>query len=130
MIESMKIAAIAFSALVLLACGSSPEDPREATLTARFGQTITIPGTNTQVTYADVSDSRCPATVTCVWAGDAAVLLQSGNDNVTLHTNPTSGPASAQLQGWTVTLIAVQPERTTTEPPAKTEYRAGLRFRR
>ena len=128
--ERMKIAAAALSVVLLLACGSSPEDPRESTLRVRFGETVTIPGTTTQVTFRDVDDSRCPSTVTCVWAGDAAVLLQSGNDNVTLHTNTGAGPASAQLQGWTITLVDVQPERTTTEPPSKTGYSAGLRFSR
>ena len=120
-----------FSALLLpvLACSSPPTDPVQATdgtFTLRFGQTATIAGK--RVTFADIADSRCPRDVNCVWEGDAAVRLESGNEHVVLHTSQTAGPTSAALAGVSLTLVEVKPERLRAdEAPKKSEYVVTLR---
>ncbi|HSP35669.1 MAG TPA: hypothetical protein VLU46_15260 [Thermoanaerobaculia bacterium] len=126
----MKLTSFALAVLLLAGCSSLPEEPHDTTLTLRFGESANVPGTSTPVTFIDVSDSRCPSSVVCAWAGDAAVTLQSGGDTVTLHTNTSAGVASDHLNGWTVTLMDVQPARTTTEAPKKADYAAGLQFTR
>ena len=58
-----------------------------------------------------VADSRCPEGMTCVWAGDAEVELElscSGNSHeLRLHTNLE--PREAEIEGWHVELLAVDP---------------------
>jgi hypothetical protein len=40
------------------------------------GKTAVINGSGTRITFNEVrNDSRCPADVTCVWAGDAEVVV-------------------------------------------------------
>ena len=41
------------------------------------GQTATVSGTSVRLTFERVSeDSRCPTDVTCIWEGDAVVVLK------------------------------------------------------
>ncbi|HEX9130183.1 MAG TPA: hypothetical protein VF850_13565 [Gemmatimonadaceae bacterium] len=41
-----------------------------------IGKTAVINGSGTRLTFNEVrNDSRCPADVTCVWAGDAEVVV-------------------------------------------------------
>ena len=60
-------------------------------------------------------DSRCPVDVTCVWAGDATVVvttLVGGIERVlALHLNPRGdGVRSVTLDGYTITLETIEPE--------------------
>src|SRR5213595_3393904 len=56
------------------------------------GQKLTVPETSLRITFTAVeNDSRCPADVTCVWAGNAAVKLELSGlgkaKSVTLNTS-------------------------------------------
>ena len=75
-----------------------------------------------RVTFEAVEDdSRCPRSVVCVWAGDAAVRLRldhaSGTSVVTLHT--ALEPRHAAHGGYVVRLLRIAPERESehTRPP-------------
>jgi hypothetical protein len=69
--------------LVLSGCSlfelnsSSPEDPTANDLVELDeGETSTLPSFNAALTFnRKTEDSRCPIDVTCVWAGEATVLL-------------------------------------------------------
>lgn len=69
---------------------------------------------------AVISDSRCPAGVTCVWAGDAvlcvvvAVAGESGQ-RVELHTNPRFS-REAQVEEYRVRLTVLQPPTDANAP--------------
>ena len=106
---------------------ASPTDPGPATsaITLRFGQAATVGGA--RISFTDVDDSRCPKGVACVWAGDAAVRLESGAESVVLHTNGTVGAATSKLAGATVTLTEVRPEPVASNPAKKTDYEITLR---
>jgi len=78
--------------------------------------------------YGIAGDSRCPKSVTCVWAGEARVQIMF-EENGILHPpilELSSSPAGNQnviaLEGCIVTLIDVQPERETTEPIPSNAY--------
>lgn len=117
--------------LLNLGCSSSPTEPGSgsgANATLRFGETAKLFGT--RVTFTDVNDSRCPREVACVWAGDAAIRLESGNESVVLHSNTAAGAASGKLAGIDVTLVDVKPERITTGAIDKTAYVVSLRASR
>lgn len=110
-----------------VSCSSSPTEPGPAGggVTLRFGQAATVAGT--RISFTDITDSRCPKDVTCAWAGDAAVRLESGSESVVLHSNPGVGASSATLAGVTVTLVEVTPDPVSTVETKKTDYRATIR---
>jgi len=100
------------------------------------GQTTAQVGeTGPRLTFeAVLEDSRCPVGVTCVWAGDAVVVVAlDGTDNDTkrleLHTNSDFDTKSA-TDGYSVHLIDLSPlprEGSTIEVD---RYQATLVVRR
>ncbi len=110
----------ALSAALLLACTGCSSPVRTAvpvtanqTFTLRPGEQAALPR-QASLRYVGVAnDSRCPPTVTCVWAGDAQVRLefeQSGRTvDVDLHSaDPTPRPMGT----WTLMLVALEPGAT------------------
>jgi hypothetical protein len=119
--------ALALIVIAMLSCSSSPTEPGMGdSASLRFGQTTTIAGR--AVSFTDIADSRCPRTVVCAWAGDAAVRLESASDHVILHTNTGAGPATGTLAGVTLTLVEVRPERVTPDAVKKSDYSITVRL--
>jgi hypothetical protein len=128
LVLSLAAVAMTLACTSKLATPTSPTTPtqrNDASISIRFGATVNAGGT--RITFSDIADSRCPRTVTCIWAGDAAVSLAADSETVVLHTNSTAGPASAHLQNATVTLVEVSPERESSDPPQKSAYVAVIR---
>jgi hypothetical protein len=111
--------------IAALGCSSSPTEPEAGEVTVRYGQTVTVAGQ--RVSFTEVTESRCPKDLVCVWAGDAAVTLESGGQSLTLHTNPSAGAVSGELAGLVIALVEVSPEPAGSNPMQKTEYRARIR---
>ena len=122
-------------ALMLLACCStSPSAPRAVSLAERFtlapGQTAEVEGTGLRVTFESVSaDSRCPVDVTCVWEGDAVVIVSIAAGSARLqHQLHTSGryPTEVDAGDYRVRLVEVAPVPRSTASPAPGDYRVTL----
>lgn len=82
----------------------------------RAGQRITLKEGNLRIKFASVeNESRCPTNVTCVWAGNATVLLEIGTRNgrgKSLKLN-TSGSEKLSDEGkyrdYKVKLVGLSP---------------------
>jgi hypothetical protein len=128
-------------ALLVLACNSSPTDPgssapvRNATIVVQFGNSNQV-NTDLRVSFAQVvEDSRCPASVACVWQGNGAIRLDittaRGAQSATLNTaGGNVFPREASLAGYTFTLVELDPQRETTDPIPLRQYRATIRVTR
>jgi hypothetical protein len=98
----------------------------------RPGQQASLKGTKLRITFMNVKDdSRCPKDVTCVWAGNAAVLLWVTNGrsskSLTLNTAKSQSLSNeVQYQGYKLTLVNLSPYPRSTGKIAKTDYRATL----
>jgi hypothetical protein len=72
-----------------------------ASFTLAPGQTATVRGTDTRITFKRVSeDSRCPVDVTCVWAGDAKIEIvidPNGPATRILSITPPNNSAQAGI---------------------------------
>ncbi|MBT2211593.1 MULTISPECIES: hypothetical protein [Actinomadura] len=128
------------AALIACASGASAgtDDPTikpGAPFTLAPGQTGRLDGGALTVRFDGVSDdSRCPATVDCVWAGSATVHLtitfgEAAPAARDLYVNGTSAKTVA-VSGYKVSLIGLAPERQSTKPLPKDAYRAKLRVDR
>ncbi len=107
-------------ALLILACNSSPTDPgisgpvRDATIVVRFGNSNQV-NTDLRVSFAQVvEDSRCPASVVCVWQGNGAIRLDitTGRGAASAILNTAGGTAfsrEASVDGYTFTLVELDP---------------------
>lgn len=125
-----------FVAVVMLAsCGTSPTTPRPASVGDRFtlapAQTALVEGTGLRVTFESVSaDSRCPVDVTCVWEGDAVVVLTlrpaaGAPARPELHTAGRY-PQEADAGDYRVRLVDLAPVPRASASPAPGDYRATL----
>ena len=128
-------------ALLVLACNSSPTDPaqgaqlHDATITLQVGNSKQV-NPDLRVSFADVlEDSRCPASVVCVWQGNAAIRLDVatslGTQSVTLNTaGGTTFPREASAAGYTFMLMDLGPSPQTPDPIPLQQYRATIRVTR
>jgi hypothetical protein len=123
-----------FVALLLLAsCGTSPATTRAVSLGEPFtlapGQTAQVQGTGLAVTFESVSaDSRCPVDVTCVWEGDAVVLVSARPGSAAPRELHTSGrnASEAEVGEYRVRLVELTPVPRQGASPAPGDYRATL----
>ena len=118
----------------LAACDSSPSGPSSDVplgqeFTLKPGESATVLGTDLQVSFEKVvEDSRCPADVVCIQAGDVVVALQARwKDGASDFQLRTAGGRNAAVAGaYHVRLVRVHPEANTSHPIASGDYRAVL----
>ena len=143
----MKRSLLTLVCLALAACGAqdvtTPASAAEAAASAKQlrtvnlneqftlapGETVLVNGEALTVKFVGVpSDSRCPTGVQCIWAGDAVTtvtLTKTGfaAESFDLHT--TLEPHSASYQGYTITLVNLDPyPNSRTGPIRPNAYRA------
>lgn len=98
----------------------------------RAGQQKTFTAAKLKVKFISVlEDSRCPADVDCVWAGNAKVKVQVTNTSTgvtkMMELN-TSGGATADTMGrYTVRLVGVTPARNTGKKIEPEDYRITIK---
>lgn len=102
--------------------------------TLRVDQTVEVEGTGLSIRLlAVLDDSRCPADVTCVWAGDAVVAVEValGGERRAygLHVNPgtATGPGEADVGAYRVVLLGLAPAPLAGVPIPQAGYVATLR---
>jgi len=118
-------------ATLVAACGSSGGGPRLGdTFVLGVGDTTTIGDLNLLVRFAQVAaDSRCPTQGACVWAGDAAVVLEitpylAASRFDTLHT--TLDPQSVDVGKVELHLVLLDPYPVTAGSIPLRAYRLTL----
>ena len=94
----------------------------------KVGQTVSVQGTRLKVGFQMVAeDSRCPEDVTCVWAGNAKVVLsvnRSGRPGgaTTINLNSGLNPKHIAYQGYDIKLVGVKPPRNSKTKIGKGDY--------
>lgn len=96
---------------LLISCQNSttPLNPAVGeTFEIKFGESATIQSEQIQVTFEElIEDSRCPEDVVCVWAGNAKIIIQVDDQEVSLNTY--SNPKYAELSEYNIKLISLNP---------------------
>ena len=111
---------------------SAPVEVRNESLTLPFGRTVEV-NSDLQVALAEIlEDSRCPASVVCVWQGNGkirlAVTTRRGAQSIELNTVGSVGfPREASALGYTFTLEELRPARQTPDPVQPQQYAAVIR---
>jgi hypothetical protein len=121
-----------FFAASLLACPGGPNPTVTApTATSQnatemvilaVGASVDVAPAGLTITFVRVEDdSRCPTGVTCVWEGDAVVVItvSQGAQAATtlrLHVNPASKKQQAEHAGHVIRLIELTPYPAADSP--------------
>jgi hypothetical protein len=112
--------------LALAACSDSdgPTEPTGPTLGQAFmlraGESVTLRGEPVRITFESIlSDSRCPITALCVWAGEARgrFFLSVGVGSPHPFELTTLEERTAEVSGYRVRLDFVLPASTGTPIP-------------
>ena len=109
--------------LVLASCASVP--PNYSSPTGAIGELAVVDGIGVRP-LAILEDSRCPASVQCVWAGRVRIRAEisgAGTREMTLMEPIAVG-------GGTVTLVDVQPPKLAPGATQPSDYRFTFRFQR
>jgi hypothetical protein len=132
--------AFVVSMALLAGCEGSPTSPRDVSLGESFdlapAQAALVGGTGLHVSFERVAaDSRCAEDVTCVWEGDAAVLVtaaQPSRDTARfeLHTSGSRGSREARYGDFVITMVDLRPQPRSTSPIEAGAYRVTLRVTR
>jgi len=102
----------------------------------KVGQQAEVDGGRFRVRFGAVqNDSRCPVDVTCVWAGNAEVMIeaQAKRNRASLKLNTQGGdrfPNAGTLQRYTVELISLQPQPRQSRANAVKQYMVTLVIRK
>ena len=98
------------------------------------GRAVTLERGSLRLRFKSVAaDSRCPVDVTCVWAGNAEVLVEVGGSGwrgkrtLTLNTNASPERAGEGRYGrYTVKLVGLSPQPRSNRKIAAGQYTATL----
>jgi hypothetical protein len=116
--------------VVFARCAGSPTEIRlDQEFELAPGGTVRIAGTSQTITFESVpQDSRCPANVTCVWAGNAEVRLRvrAADRDSSVGLNTTVEPHAAAVGSLRVELRALAPAPQAGSPTPSGAYRARL----
>jgi hypothetical protein len=116
---------LAAQSVAVATTSGGPHSRSSVMVTAAFGQPVRI---NQMVLrpVAIVQDSRCPANVNCVWAGQLTVeFATAGRDRIRLEMGKPLAIAGGRL-----VLLGANPEPIAGKPIPPQSYRFRLRFER
>lgn len=124
--------------LLLLAAvaGAShaPITSKKASLDKEFtikrGQKVTIEKLSIKF-EAVQNESRCPTGVQCIWAGNAAIVIQLSKKNkqsipAILNTNTAVQPNETEYKGYKIRLVALNPYPKVDQKIDENDYEATL----
>lgn len=122
----------AIAALILLpllaACAAPAREPiRSHRGEAAIGEELRL-GAHTIKPVAILEDSRCPATLHCIWAGQLRVALTWLLPGGAAHPIEISLGQSASLAGGRLLLETASPDPEEGEPIAPERYRMRFVF--
>lgn len=130
----MRSAALAIGVLLLGAvCGCAPAVVKEAQLDQPFTLFVRQKAQlgDLQIRFVGVSeDSRCPIDVSCLWAGNAKIVLgvslKDSPEETILTLNSTLDPREALFAGYRIRFVSLKPERFSERTINPAEYRVTL----
>jgi len=92
----------------------------------KVGETAAVAGSPLKIGFKTVAeDSRCPEDVTCVWAGNAKIILSitnGGRRATTITLNSGLNPKHLTFQGYDIKLAEVKPPRNTHTKISQSDY--------
>lgn len=130
------ISLMPFGSGIVMSADSAGDEVTQARVGQEFsvklGQQLKIEGEDLQIKFAAVTeDSRCPADVNCIWAGNARVALDlienKCTTRITVNTQSNSQAADEGKSGrYRVKLVKLDPYPRTDRKTAPGDYSATL----
>jgi hypothetical protein len=125
-----------FTLLISLGLAATAFAAEPERLTLRIGEQKTAKDAGIKVKFVSVvEDSRCPANVNCIWAGNAKVQIRITDtkgrapaETVVLNTNGT--PQSERFYVYSVSVVGLTPQPGANGRVNKSRYRLVVNVER
>lgn len=127
-------------AVILLIAFVAPTKPTQRVITLnqeftlKVGQSARSEDSGLKITFASVKEeSRCPKGVTCVWAGNAKILIEiskADSGSATLELNTNINPKHGRCLGYELSLEKLDPYPKADEQLKPSQYEATLILRK
>lgn len=86
-----------------------------------FNETVNLKSENLAIQFIDITDSRCPDGVQCVWEGEGVLSLNVNNSEIHLSTL-----APTDTLGYTFTITDLSPYPNIDSNLSKVDYKVEL----
>jgi len=137
-LENMKSSASVVILLIMWFAPTTTPRQRVIKLNQAFmlkvGQSVRPEGSGLKITFTSVKEeSRCPKRVSCVWAGNAKILIEISKDDggpAALQLNTNINPKSGRYSGYELSLEKLDPYPEANEQPKPSAYEATLILRK
>ena len=112
-------------------CGNAPAGDSSPTV-LRLGEPVNVGNDGLSLTLVQVvADSRCPEGVTCIWAGQASVMIDADAGNgpsvqVSLTLGDDPAQRAAVLDRYTLELVKLEPYPVSPDQISQEKYVAHL----
>ena len=130
----MNVVIPSLALLIIIGWTYQPTGVKEVQLNREFdlkvGQEGLIKAEGLRIEFNSViEDSRCPAGVTCIWAGNAKIsvnLIKGKNRSAAIELNTGLEPTHHAYSGYEVRLVKLNPYPKADENIDKKDYVATL----
>ena len=115
------------------ACSNDPTAPLDRAFTLDVGQTVSVDDAELSIKFVRVTeDSRCPANVQCIWAGNGQIEIEARDDGQpnTLALNTMEGAKEVVVGLYRIQLLALEPSPVAGQNLPEGNYRATLQVSR
>jgi hypothetical protein len=119
--------------LAMTACSNDPTAPLNRAFTLDVGQTVSVDDAELSIKFVRVTeDSRCPANVQCIWAGNGQIEIEARDDGQPnkLSLNTMEGVKEVVVGLYRIQLLALDPSPAAGQNIPTGSYRATLQVRR
>ena len=111
----MKQFLVTVLALLAFSCKSSTSSPTGPKIgeefNLKYGESIQVQNESLTLKFENVADdSRCPTGASCVWAGNAKIILQVAQIDTSL--NSALSPSEINYNSFNIKLLSVSPYPT------------------
>jgi hypothetical protein len=122
-----KVISVLFLAFIIVALQVSFAQAQDQ-IQLRAGQQKTMANGRVKIKFISVTeDSRCPADVNCVWAGNARVKIRvivRGGETRVFEINTNTGAKGDQADAYRVQLESLTPAKKSNRNIRQRDYRA------
>lgn len=136
--KNIRFALFLLSAGVLFSISAFAQSSDSAVI--KLGDSAELAASKISIKFVRViEDSRCPADVNCIWAGNAKIEIEAskGAQKSTFVLNTNGNETEAKFAGYVIELAGLEPQKTSAknEPeneqePCGIPYEATFRIKK
>jgi hypothetical protein len=120
--KNIQFALLLLSVVVLFSISAFAQSGESAAI--KLGDSAELAASKISIKFVRViEDSRCPADVNCIWAGNAKIEIEAskGSQKSTFVLNTNGNETEASFAGYMLKLTGLEPQKTSAKNEPENE---------